>query len=114
MNVNRLLTLVLCLVPLAAAAGAQTPARDAGRTLAAPPATGRAVLAGVVMSDEVESRPIRRATVMIGDNANMSGGRLTVTDDAGRFRFSGLPAGRYVVGSMKPGFVPAAYGTRRP
>ena len=114
MNLNRILTLSLCLVPLAAAAGAQTPARDAGRTLAAPPATGTAVLAGVVTTDEVDSRPIRRATVMIGSNANMSGGRLTVTDDAGRFRFSGLPAGRYVVGSMKPGFVPAAYGARRP
>jgi uncharacterized protein (DUF2141 family) len=51
---------------------------------------------------------------MIGDNANMSGGRLTVTDDEGRFRFSELPAGRYVVGAIKPGYVPATYGARRP
>jgi len=114
MSAKGLLAIVLCWSPLASAAAAQTPARDAVRPLTAPLATGTAVLAGVVMSDEAESRPIRRATVMIGDNANMSGGRLTVTDDQGRFRFSGLPAGRYVVGSMKPGFVPAAYGTRRP
>jgi uncharacterized protein (DUF2141 family) len=114
MSVSRLVALVSWLIPIATAAGAQTPVRDAGRTLAAPPATGTVVLAGIVMTDDVESRPIRRATVMIGNNPNMSGGRLTVTDDEGRFRFAGLPAGRYVVTATKPGYVPAAYGTRRP
>jgi hypothetical protein len=114
MTAHRLLAIVLFVLPFTGAAGAQTPVRDAVRTLLAHPATGTAVLAGVVMSDEADSRPIRRATVMIGDNVNMAGGRLTVTDDEGRFRFSGLPAGRYLVGASKPGFVPAAYGARRP
>ena len=40
--------------------------------------------------------------------------RTTISDDAGRFRFDGLPAGRYAIGAAKEGYVTTNYGARRP
>ena len=40
--------------------------------------------------------------------------RTTISDDAGRFRFAGLPPGRYTIGGAKEGYVTTNYGALRP
>ena len=65
------------------------------------------------MTDETPSRPVRRATITINDT-NLPGGRLGITDDAGRFAFRDLPAGRYTVSATKPAYLNTAYGARGP
>jgi len=40
--------------------------------------------------------------------------RTTISDDAGRFRFDGLPAGRYTIGGAKEAYVTTNYGALRP
>ncbi|MCR4375055.1 MAG: carboxypeptidase-like regulatory domain-containing protein, partial [Acidobacteria bacterium] len=42
------------------------------------------------------------------------GERLAVTDREGRFRFDGVPTGRYLVRAIKVDWVPAYYGSPRP
>ncbi len=93
--------------PLAAAQG-QQPERD--RTQAAPAA---GVVSGIVVSGDVPARPQRRAVVTLTGSGPASGSAV-VTDDQGRFLFSGLPAGRYDLTASKPGFVTGAYGAKRP
>jgi uncharacterized protein (DUF2141 family) len=39
--------------------------------------------------------------------------RTTISDDAGRFMFAGLPAGRYTLGGAKEGYVTTNYGASR-
>ncbi len=41
-------------------------------------------------------------------------GATTITDEAGRFVFANLPAGRYTVAASKPTWVAAMYGAKRP
>jgi hypothetical protein len=75
------------------------------------------------MTDETTSRPVRRAIVTL-TNAAAAGGRgvpgpatgptSVVTDDAGRFTFTGLPAGRFAISAAKPAFLNASYGAKRP
>jgi len=90
---------------------AQQPARDRG---AAPPnETGTAVIAGVVVDTEPQAQPVRRAIVtLVG--AEIPRGRTTITDDAGRFSFDRLPAGRFMASVTKAGYVTGAYGATRP
>jgi protocatechuate 3,4-dioxygenase beta subunit len=87
---------------------AQAPARDA----AAPAKAGTGTISGTVASDAQPSRPIRRAVVTLNAPEN-SIARTTVTDDAGRFSFAELPAGRYAIGASKPGWVGVFYGAKR-
>ena len=74
---------------------------------------GTAVLAGVVVTDETPSRPLRRAGVSVlgTDDPQI---RLTTTDDSGRFMMPALPAGRYLVTVTKPPYVDTVYGARLP
>jgi uncharacterized protein (DUF2141 family) len=104
-------TLLLAAIGMAAAppAVAQPPARDAAK--AAP--VGTAMLAGIVVTDETDARPLRRVRVSI-TTSDRQVGRTTVTDDTGRFSFVALPAGRYMLSATKQGFVTASYGARRP
>ncbi len=85
-------------------AGAQV--RDAG----GPTTGGTASIAGTVVSDAEPPRPIRRAAVTL--NGEGFSGRTAATDDAGRFVFTGLPAGRYTLGVSKRGWVGIAYGAK--
>jgi Carboxypeptidase regulatory-like domain len=103
----------------AIAAGAQQqqqqsgqPARDtsARPAAAAPVGTGR--LSGRVVAADT-GRPIKRARVFIGA-AELQGGRGMLTDDAGAFDFTDLPAGRYTINASKSGFIQLSYGQRRP
>jgi hypothetical protein len=97
------------LAGIVARAQVQTPARDVARA----PAVGTAVLTGTVMTDEAASRPVRRAIVTL-TGAIVLGARVTVTDDAGRFSFGGLPAGNLTLSVSKPGYVTTYYGAKRP
>ena len=58
-------------------------------------------------------RPVKRARVFI-TAAELPGGRGVLTDDAGVFDFTELPAGRYTLTVSKSGFVSLSYGQRRP
>jgi hypothetical protein len=105
-RVSRLAPLLIALTAASAPmAGAQT--RDARG-----PSRGTAVLSGIVVSDDAEARPVRKARVTCS-SPNVSG-NTTITDDGGRFVFAGLPAGRYSVGASKPTWVAANYGATRP
>lgn len=82
---------------------AQAPVRDISST------TGTAVIRGVVTVDDAEHRPLRRARVQLSGSAT----RDTVTDDAGRFEFRGLPAGNYRVNVAKAAYLAVAVGARQ-
>ncbi|HEY6359058.1 MAG TPA: carboxypeptidase-like regulatory domain-containing protein, partial [Vicinamibacterales bacterium] len=84
----------------------QTP-RDA----AAPFAIGQGVIAGTVVADDADGRPVRRAVVTL-NGADLNGERKTVTDDTGHFAVSGLPAGRYALSVSKAGWVTTYYGSK--
>jgi hypothetical protein len=81
-------------------------------TTAPEAAIGQAAINGVVVSTDAAPRPIRRAVVTV--TGDLPGSRSTITDDEGRFAFSGLPAGRFTVTAAKAAYLPAAYGATRP
>jgi protocatechuate 3,4-dioxygenase beta subunit len=85
-----------------------------GRRGAAPPRDtaaqqGTGVIAGKIVAADT-GRPLRRARVVV-----TGGGRPHVanTDEQGRYRVTGLPAGAYMVTAAKSGFVDGAFGQRR-
>jgi len=84
--------------------------------LQAPPvanaqATGQ--ISGVVVSGESGAEPVRRAVVTVS-GGGFPAGVSTISDDQGRFVFSGLPAGRYTVVARKPAYLPAFHGATEP
>jgi uncharacterized protein (DUF2141 family) len=83
------------------------PSRDARG-----PVRGTAVISGVVVSDDAEARPVRKARVTC--SSPDAPGHTTITDDGGRFVFAGLPAGRYTVGASKVAWVQTVHGAKRP
>lgn len=84
----------------------QMPARDAQVT-----PTGPGRITGVLVTDETDPKPVRRAEV----RAVLAGAspRTAITDANGRFSFDALPYGRYTIEASKAGFVRVAYGARR-
>ena len=88
---------------------AQTPTRDAAK----PAAVGTASIAGAIVSDDADARPLRRVRVGVM-TSDRQVSRTVVTDDEGRFNFVALPAGRYMLTANKQGYVSASYGARRP
>lgn len=75
------------------------------------PVRGTAVLSGVVVSDDADARPVRKARVTC--SSPDASGHTTITDDRGRFVFSGLPAGRYTLSATKAAWVMVSYGAKR-
>ena len=70
-------------------------------------------ISGVVVSADQSDQPIRRAIVKLtgGDIVtNVS----SVTDDRGRFVFTGLAAGRYTVMASKAAYLTSTHGATRP
>src|SRR5215470_8457925 len=110
--ISRILLALMLTAPLAAQTGQpprpQQPARDtsARRQDAVPTPAGR--IAGRVVAAD-NGRPIKRARVFV-NAAEVPGGRGVLTDDAGTFEVSELPAGRYTVSVAKAGFVSLSYG----
>jgi hypothetical protein len=105
----RPLVVVACAIGLGAVASltAQIP-RDTAVVTA-----GASSLAGVVVSDEETPRPLRQAVVTISGSA-LQPSRALVTDDAGRFAFTGLPATNLTLNVTKAGYISTAYGQKRP
>jgi uncharacterized protein (DUF2141 family) len=93
---------------LPALVAGQTP-RDA----AAPSAIGQGAIAGTVVADDANGRPVRRAVVTLSGEG-LNGDRKTVTDDTGHFAVTALPAGRYTLSVSKAGWVTAYYGSKHP
>jgi hypothetical protein len=91
------------------AGGPPAVVRDGGRA----PETGSGSISGVVLTDDAGAAPVRRATVTLR-NTDSSASTVAVTDAAGRFAFSDLPAGRFLVSAAKPAYVSIAYGARAP
>ena len=90
-----------------------TPIRDpAGRPRTVQPRTGSAVISGIVTGLSSD-QPIGEATVTIYAPGFPDGSMETTADNQGRFAFSDLPAGRYMVAASKPGFVNARTGQGR-
>lgn len=81
-------------------------------TVAVVPQQGTGAISGILVNDEADPKPIRRARVTLTEDAGA--GWTTVSDDTGTFRFAALPAGRFTLRASKEGFVPATYGARRP
>jgi protocatechuate 3,4-dioxygenase beta subunit len=70
-----------------------------------------ASIAGTVMSDHAQPKPLRRARVTL--NGGGSPGRTAITADDGTFVFDGLRPGRYTLGATKDGYVAMSYGAAR-
>lgn len=70
-------------------------------------------LRGQVVTYGTDPKPVRRAIVTVsGEGLRL--GRTTITDDAGAFVISGLPAGRFLVTATKPAHLPATFGAHQP
>jgi hypothetical protein len=96
---------------------AQTPAGSQPAT----PAGAESVLMGQVV--EVRRGPIAGAVVTMstgtspaamGAMPSSTGGLATLTNSDGHFVFWNLPKGSYALSALAPGYVPGAYGRRRP
>src|SRR5712671_4760500 len=83
-----------------------TPAQKQDETIPA------GLIAGRVLAADT-GRPVKRARVFVSA-AELPAGRGILTDDAGVFQLSELPAGRYTLSVSKSGFVSLSYGQRRP
>jgi len=86
----------------------QTPARDV--TVAKQSSAG--VIAGTVVTDDASNRPIRKVQIELS-GSGLRPSRVTTSDDAGRFLFGDLPAGRYTLQASRPPYVDTAYGATR-
>ena len=126
-------SIALVLVLGVAAAAAQPPAgrgggRGAGRGQGPPPggpaqprdgrgggqslAAGTAAVSGTIVVAGT-GQPARRARVTL--NATEGGGsRTAMTDEEGRYVFSGVGAGRYMLSASKTGHVGVIFGQTRP
>ncbi len=103
---------VLTLVMVTTGVSAQVPReqRRLGPRGAGGPA-GTGSISGVVISQDVSPRPVRRVSVILASGA-VTMPRTAVTDDQGRFEFTGLAAGHYTLIGQKPAWVSAVYGAR--
>jgi hypothetical protein len=74
--------------------------------------TGTVRISGTVVGLSSD-QPVGDATVSIYARIFPDGRKSTTTDNQGRFVFGDLPAGRYMVGASKTGFVNVLHGQRR-
>lgn len=79
-----------------------------------PEAAGTGSISGVVMTTTAEGspQPARLARVSVS-SAALTGERIALTDDAGRFTIAWLPTGDYTVMATKPAFLSMFYGAKR-
>ena len=91
---------------LLAAALASTTVNEAARGQTTG-ATG--AIFGVVVSDDAPARPIARTAVTLRSAALPRPLQL-LTDEAGRFAFTGLPAASFTITAAKPAYLTLSYG----
>jgi hypothetical protein len=106
LRVLRVLAVLMVLTVRATAQG--LPQRDTRPTATAP----AGVIAGAVMTDEAQPRPLRRARVTVA-GGGLTAPRTAITGDDGAFRIDRLPAGRLTVTAAKEGFITLNYGATR-
>jgi hypothetical protein len=87
----------------------QLPPRDAE----VKPTFGTSSVSGVVVTDEEQPRPVRRAIVTLSGSA-LRPSRGAITDDHGRFALEDLPAGLFTLTAARASFITSAYGAKRP
>jgi carboxypeptidase family protein len=75
--------------------------------------TGTGVITGVVVADDADAKPVRRARVTCTPTDTPMG-VTTITDDAGRFACAGLATGRVMVTATRDAWVATTYGAKRP
>ena len=85
-----------------------TPPRDLPRP--ASPVGG--AIDGVVVTDEPQPRPVRRARVTLA-GASGDAGTILLTAEDGTFEFAGVPPGRYTVTAQKDAYVAIVNGSWR-
>lgn len=91
---------------------AQAQARPPRDAAAVERNVGTALIAGIVQAVGQDARPVRRALVTLA-GSGLPHSLQAVTDDAGRFAFPELSAGRYTLTAEKPAYVKSYYGSRR-
>jgi Carboxypeptidase regulatory-like domain len=102
------LTAVLLLIAAVSGLLAQQPRDNSAGAHA-----GSALIAGRVVTRDVEGRPLRKAIVAVtSDDARVH--RTAITDDRGGFAFDGLPVGRYEILASRRGWPSISYGASRP
>ena len=87
----------------------QTPARD----VPVPSRSGSGSISGTVVTDDADARPLRRVQVQL-ESGTLELPREVVTDDTGRFVFDGLPPANYTLQAVRPTYVTAYYGSKKP
>jgi hypothetical protein len=70
-------------------------------------------ISGVVMRTGDSPILLARVLVTISGDA-LKPSRTVITDDAGRFAFKDLPAGRFTLVAARPPYIRTAFGARRP
>jgi hypothetical protein len=70
-------------------------------------------ISGVVMRTGDSPILLARVLVTISGDA-LKPSRTVITDDAGRFAFRNLPAGRFTLVAARPPYIRTAFGARRP
>jgi hypothetical protein len=90
------------------AGGPPSPAQSTSST------SGTGAMSGVVV-DGTTGEPVPGAVVAISsDQETSTNQRRLVTDDRGRFTFSGLPPGSYALTADQVGYTPTQYGASDP
>jgi protocatechuate 3,4-dioxygenase beta subunit len=113
------LVVVAVVVMTGAAAGAgmaatpQVGGMQITRDPSAQAQTGAGVIAGTVVTTDTPSQPVRHATVTVS-GGGLRSQRQTVTDTAGRFAVTDLPAGKFSLSASKPAYLQATYGKKQP
>lgn len=114
MSSSRASVAALAILSATISMAAQAPVRQALRGQGQAPAAGTGLVTGRVVAGTTDT-PVPAAIVTLNGGGRPS--RLAprvLTDDNGRFFFSGLAAGHYTIGALKPGWLPGTYGQRRP
>ena len=80
----------------------------------AQPARGTGLISGTLVTTDSPPQPVRRARVTLNASDGARVAKTATTDDAGRFAFDELPAGRFNLQAQKRGYLPTNYGATRP
>ncbi len=93
-------------------AGGGQQRRGGGMRDAGPPVAGTGVLRGRVVGGDTGG-PLRRALVRL-TGQEIREGKMTTTDEQGRWEIHDLPVGRFNLTASKAGYVTLQFGQRRP
>jgi uncharacterized protein (DUF2141 family) len=91
--------------------GLAAQSRDTGAT-APPPTTGTGMMMGTISMDG-SGQPVDGARVTL-NGAELRGSRSALTNDAGQFVFTDLPAGTFTLRATLTGHISGTYGQKQP